>query len=87
MLLVRAMAVEVLLLTDTHYGAGAISADQRCWTLVLWYPWFLIGGITFGMAAVAARQPSPAPEDRRPSPVLGPPSTSTTRADPERSGT
>ncbi|MEU6595551.1 DUF3995 domain-containing protein [Streptomyces sp. NPDC046881] len=48
-LLVRGIAVEVLLLTDT---AGAdVSPAQRLWTLVLWNPWFLLGGLVFGLSA------------------------------------
>lgn len=57
-LLLRAVVVEVLLLADVDYGNGAIGADQRWWTLVLWNPWFLLGGITFGMAAYRATRPS-----------------------------
>ena len=55
-LMVRAIAVEVFLLADVDYGNGAISADQRWWTLVLWNPWFLIGGLAFAMAALAAHR-------------------------------
>ena len=55
-LLARAVVVEVLLLADPGYGGGAISAAQRWWALVLWNPWFLLGGITFALAALAARR-------------------------------
>ena len=53
-LLLRAIGVELLLLTDPGYGGGDISPAQRWWSLVLWNPWFLLGGISFGLAAVAA---------------------------------
>ena len=50
-----AVAVHVLLLSDAGYGGGAISAARRTWTLVVWDPWFLVGGVLFGTAALAAR--------------------------------
>jgi hypothetical protein len=55
-LLLRAVVVEALLLSDADYGHGAISPAERFWTLVLWNPWFLIGGGTFALASVAARR-------------------------------
>ena len=60
-LLLRATGVALLLLTDPGYGAGDISPAQRWWSLVLWNPWFLLGGISFGLAALAARCASAAP--------------------------
>lgn len=57
-LLLRAAVVEALLIADVDYGNGAVSADQRWWALVLWNPWFLIGGITFCMAAFGVNRPS-----------------------------
>jgi hypothetical protein len=53
-LLGRAIGVEALLLSDANYGDGAISRSERFWTLTLWNPWFLVGGLAFGLAAVAA---------------------------------
>lgn len=50
-LLVRGIAVEVLLLTDTAGQGIDVSPQQRLWTLVLWNPWFLVGGLAFGVAA------------------------------------
>ena len=55
-LLLRAIGVELLLLTDRGYGGGGISPAQRRWSLVLWNPWFLLGGISFALAALAARR-------------------------------
>ena len=55
-LLARAITVEVLLLADTEYGDGGVNAAQRWWTPVVWNPWFLIGGVAFGLAALAARR-------------------------------
>ncbi|MDP9460091.1 MAG: DUF3995 domain-containing protein [Actinomycetota bacterium] len=55
-LLLRAIGVELLLLTDAGYGGGAISPPQRWWTLVVWNPWFFLGGISFPLAALAARR-------------------------------
>ncbi|MBW5426013.1 DUF3995 domain-containing protein [Streptomyces sp. BG9H] len=77
LLLVRGVGVKVLLLTDTTHLDGSVSAGQRAWTLALWNPWFIAGGLTFALATLRAREqwPSqdqhascPAPEgDRHPS--------------------
>ncbi|MGK5627933.1 DUF3995 domain-containing protein [Streptomyces sp. URMC 123] len=50
-LLVRGVAVELLLLSDTGGQGVDIGPEQRFWTLVLWNPWFLTGGLLFGLAA------------------------------------
>lgn len=50
-LLVRAIVVEVMLLIDTTGMETAVSSEQRLWTLLLWNPWFLVGGVAFGLAA------------------------------------
>ncbi|MFJ9406839.1 DUF3995 domain-containing protein [Streptomyces sp. NPDC101393] len=50
-LLVRGIAVEVLLLTDAAGQGIDVSPEQRRWTLLLWNPWFLVGGLVFGLAA------------------------------------
>ncbi|MGG2464158.1 DUF3995 domain-containing protein [Streptomyces sp. RGM 3693] len=50
-LLVRGLAIEALLLTDAAGQRMNVSPDQRFWTLVLWNPWFLVGGLAFGLAA------------------------------------
>lgn len=60
LLLVRGVAVEVLLLTDAGGRGMDVSPEQRLWTLTLWNPWFLVGGLVFGLAARAsgrARRP------------------------------
>ena len=56
LLSVRAVGIQALLLTDAGYGGGAVSPAQRWWTLLLWNPWFLFGGLLFGLAAGAARR-------------------------------
>ena len=56
LLLVRAVGIQALLLSDAGYGGGAVSPAQRWWTLLLWNPWFLFGGLLFGLAAGAARR-------------------------------
>ncbi|WP_329330641.1 DUF3995 domain-containing protein [Streptomyces sp. NBC_01454] len=50
-LLVRGIAVEMLLLTGAAGQEVDVSPAQRLWTLVLWNPWFLVGGLLFGLAA------------------------------------
>jgi hypothetical protein len=59
-LLLRAISVEALLLADAGYGDGAVSGAQRWWTLALWNPWFLLGGLLFALAALAASRHRPA---------------------------
>lgn len=49
LLLARAVGVEVLLLT----GTVTVSAVERQWTLVLWNPWFLAGGVFFCLASLS----------------------------------
>ena len=58
-LVLRAVAVHLLLLSDAGYGGGAISPAQRTWALWVWNPWFLAGGVLFGLAALAARRAGP----------------------------
>lgn len=53
-LVVRAIGIEVLLLADSAGQEIAVSPEQRLWTLLLWNPWFLIGGLAFGLAARGA---------------------------------
>ncbi len=55
-LVFRAVGVHLVLLSDAGYGGEAVAHAQRFWTLVLWNPWFLIGGLAFALAAVAARR-------------------------------
>ncbi|MEU0627664.1 DUF3995 domain-containing protein [Streptomyces sp. NPDC005989] len=50
-LLTRGMAVEVLLLTEVAGPEINVSPEQRLWTLLLWNPWFMVGGLVFGLAA------------------------------------
>ncbi|MET8137247.1 DUF3995 domain-containing protein [Streptomyces sp. NPDC005251] len=51
-LLMRGISVEFLLLTDVTHLDGNVSSGQRFWTLVLWNPWFVAGGLAFGMSAM-----------------------------------
>ncbi|MCW7944046.1 hypothetical protein AAW14_18850 [Streptomyces hygroscopicus] len=51
LLLVRGLTIEVLLLTDVTHMDADVSASQRAWTLALWNPWFIAGGLAFGLAA------------------------------------
>ncbi|TLQ47632.1 DUF3995 domain-containing protein [Streptomyces marianii] len=65
LLLARGIGVEVLLLTGTTHLDASVSAGQRAWTLALWNPWFVAGGLAFGLAALRSRrhaeaEPTPA---------------------------
>ncbi|MFG2652560.1 DUF3995 domain-containing protein [Streptomyces sp. NPDC048436] len=57
LLLVRGIGIEVLLLTNTTRMDTSVSAGQRAWTLALWNPWFITGGLAFGLAARQSRTP------------------------------
>ncbi|MEV6317044.1 DUF3995 domain-containing protein [Streptomyces sp. NPDC051776] len=57
-LLLRAVTIEVLLLTDVTHLSNAIEPDQRFWTLALWNPWFVTGGLSFALAALSLRRAS-----------------------------
>lgn len=50
LLLVRGLLVEMLLIVGVS-AVGEVSAAQRFWTLALWNPWFVLGGLLFGLAA------------------------------------
>ncbi len=52
-LLIRGVLIEILLAVGAYDGNKALTAAQRHWTLVLWNPWFLAGGIAFGLAAAS----------------------------------
>ena len=40
-------------------GNRSIGPEQRQWTLLLWNPWFVAGGLAFGLAALAAARAEP----------------------------
>jgi hypothetical protein len=42
----------VLMLAGAYEGNDAISASQQHWSLVLWNPWFVVGGVAFLLAAL-----------------------------------
>ncbi|MFJ1544212.1 DUF3995 domain-containing protein [Streptomyces sp. NPDC088246] len=60
-LLTRGITIEFLLLTDVTQLDSSVSAGQRFWTLVLWNPWFIAGGLAFGMSALKAGRRAPSP--------------------------
>ncbi|MET9379221.1 DUF3995 domain-containing protein [Streptomyces sp. NPDC002992] len=64
LLLVRGIGVEVLLLTDTTH-LDTVSAGQRAWTLALWNPWFIGGGLAFGLATLRSRSRRPSRRSSR----------------------
>ncbi|MGP3988877.1 DUF3995 domain-containing protein [Streptomyces sp. 3N207] len=68
LLLARGIGIEVLLLTSTTPPDASVSAGQRAWTLALWNPWFIAGGLAFGLAALRSRRhtaAAPSPPSRR----------------------
>ncbi|MBL1108845.1 DUF3995 domain-containing protein [Streptomyces sp. 5-8] len=56
LLLARGIGVEVLLLTDTSHLSASVSVGQRAWTLALWNPWFIAGGVAFALATLRSRR-------------------------------
>jgi Protein of unknown function (DUF3995) len=46
-LLVRGIAVEVLLATDAAGIQDAVGPLETRWSLILWNPWFVLGGALF----------------------------------------
>ncbi|MFF0483017.1 DUF3995 domain-containing protein [Streptomyces sp. NPDC004435] len=58
-LLARGIGVELMLLTGTGDLDTSVSEEQRTWTLALWNPWFIAGGLAFGLATLrASRKPT-----------------------------
>ncbi len=55
-LLVRGLAVEVVLLTDTGNIASNVGESQTRMSLLLWNPWFVVGGLLFVAAGVEGRR-------------------------------
>ncbi|MGW4523617.1 DUF3995 domain-containing protein [Amycolatopsis sp. NPDC004378] len=51
LLLVRGIGIELLILSGAQEIGGAVSSAQKFWTLALWNPWFILGGLLFGLAA------------------------------------
>jgi len=52
-LLLRGLGIEALLLAGAYDGNAAMSDSQRHWSLVVWNPWFVLGGLGFLLAARA----------------------------------
>ncbi|MGI5529296.1 DUF3995 domain-containing protein [Streptomyces syringium] len=61
LLLARGIGVEVLLLTNSTHLDASVSEGQRAWTLALWNPWFILGGLAFGLATLRAGRSQPQP--------------------------
>ena len=55
-LLVRGVGVEILLLTDAFGVARNVGADQVRAGLVLWNPWFIVGGLAFALTGIEGRR-------------------------------
>lgn len=63
-LLVRGVGIELVLLLDAGGIASSVGPVQTRWSLLLWNPWFTLGGVAFLFAAYrfARLQPEgPAP--------------------------
>ncbi|WP_370422832.1 DUF3995 domain-containing protein [Streptomyces sp. QH1-20] len=73
LLLARGIGIEVLLLTTgTAHLDSSVSASQRAWTLALWNPWFIAGGLAFGLAALRSGRHTDARAPRRLPPGCAP---------------
>jgi hypothetical protein len=51
LLLIRGIGIDVLLLSGSLDGNSGIGSGKRHWSLVLWNPWFVLGGGSFLLAA------------------------------------
>lgn len=56
-LLVRGLAVELVLLLDAGGVALSVGSTQVCWSLLLWNPWFFLGGVAFLFATYRFARP------------------------------
>jgi hypothetical protein len=61
LLLLRGLGIQLLLLAGAYDENAAMTADQRRWSLLVWNPWFVAGGVAFVLAArdVGSRASSP----------------------------
>lgn len=57
-LLARGVVLEILLMTNAGGIATSVGRSETHWSLVLWNPWFIVGGVAF---LVAARRSDPEP--------------------------
>ncbi|WP_104523683.1 DUF3995 domain-containing protein [Blastococcus atacamensis] len=64
LLLARGVGLQVLMLSGAYDGNAAITPGQRFWSILLWNPWFAVGGAAFCLAAWAFTRALPG----RPSP-------------------
>jgi len=55
-LLLRGVGVELLLITGAAGVARNVGQDQTRLSLLLWNPWFVVGGLTFALAGVQSRR-------------------------------
>lgn len=55
-LLLRGGGVELLLLTDAGGIARNVGPEETHWSLVLWNPWFVAGGLAFAAAGAQGRR-------------------------------
>lgn len=51
-LLVRGIAIEALLLTGWFGVRAGVGPEQAHWILLLWNPWFVLGGLSFALASL-----------------------------------
>ncbi len=56
LLLIRGIGVELLLMTDALGVASNVGQDQVHASLVLWNPWFVVGGLVFALAGFQGRR-------------------------------
>ena len=58
LLLLRGLGLEVLMLSG-FYNNTALTSSQMHWSLVLWNPWFILGGVVFAMTTRTAHRNVP----------------------------
>jgi hypothetical protein len=57
-LLLRGIALEILLATNADDLRATIGPLESLWSLALWNPWFIVGGVLFVWTARCARRPT-----------------------------
>jgi hypothetical protein len=49
-LIIRGLLLEIVLLTGAGGAASSIGALEKRWSLILWNPWFIAGGLLLLLA-------------------------------------
>lgn len=62
-LLLRGVGIELLLVTGVVGVRSSVGSSEAHWSLLLWNPWFIVGGVAFGLAARQSQRSEARPVD------------------------